>query len=99
MSVGMGATIVIVSVIFSFIAVFLERDEGRKATTIDALRPCPFCGSSVSMDVRLIEPNWWAACVMCDGINDHICSCQMIVSGDTKQQAIECAIKSWNRRV
>lgn len=65
----------------------------------DGLWSCPFCGSSASMDVRLIEPSWWIACVMCNGINDHICSCQIAVSGDTREQAIERAIKSWNRRV
>lgn len=71
----------------------------KEADDSQTLRSCPFCGSSASMDVRLIEPSWWIACVMCDGINDHICSCQIAVSGDTEQKAIECAIAAWNRRV
>lgn len=51
------------------------------------------------MDVRLIErPNWWSACIICDGIYDHICSCQIIAQGDTKHEAVDNAIAAWNRR-
>lgn len=65
----------------------------------NGLLPCPFCGSTASLDVRLIEhPNWWGGCVLCDGINDHVCSAQMIASGDTEQEAKANAIAAWNRR-
>ena len=63
------------------------------------LLPCPFCGSTATMDVRLIEPpNWWSTCILCDGIYDHICSCQIIAQGDTEQEAVDNAIAAWNRR-
>jgi hypothetical protein len=63
------------------------------------LLPCPFCGSSASLDVRLLEhPNWWCGCVICDGIVENVCSAQIAVGGDTEQKAKETAIAAWNRR-
>ena len=76
-------------------SVFERADQCRHRT----LLPCPFCGSTATMDVRLIEPpNWWSTCILCDGIYDHICSCQIIAQGDTEQEAVDNAIAAWNRR-
>lgn len=64
------------------------------------LKPCPFCGSTASIEVRLLEhPDWWIGCANCDGINNHICSCQMIVGASTEQAARDGIIEAWNRRV
>lgn len=64
------------------------------------LKPCPFCGSTASIDVRLLEhPNWWSGCAICDGIYDHICSCQLIIGADTEEEARDGIIAAWNRRV
>lgn len=65
----------------------------------EELKPCPFCGSRASIDVMRIESEWWGATVFCEGIDDHICSAQMICGGDTMEQATEAVIAAWNRRV
>ena len=65
----------------------------------EELWPCPFCGSTATIDVRLIEPpDWWSASAICDGIWSHECSCQMIAQGDTKDEAVDNLVKGWNRR-
>lgn len=63
------------------------------------LQPCPFCGRDATMDVRLIEhPNWWSACILCDGIKEDMCTAQVIASGDTELEAKENAARLWNQR-
>lgn len=62
------------------------------------LLPCPFCGSTATANTHCIEPGWWTCSVNCDGIYDHICSCQMITGGDTEMEAYESAVRAWNTR-
>jgi hypothetical protein len=71
---------------------------------------CPCCGSTATVEPHLIEagfvnkdgqtwPDWWTASVNCDDIHEHGCSLQLIAGGDTKEGAVEAAVRLWNRRV
>ena len=62
------------------------------------LKPCPFCGDAANMFVQLIEPHWWAAEIDCCGIYKHACSARIVSQGDTRQEAIDNAVRNWNMR-
>lgn len=65
---------------------------------------CPCCGSAATVGPHLIEagctigeqtwPDWWTASVNCDK-----CALQFVGGGDTEEEAVEDALKGWNRRM
>lgn len=65
---------------------------------------CPCCGSAATVEPHLIEagcaigeqtwPDWWTASVNCDK-----CALQFVGGGDTEEEAVEDALKGWNRRM
>lgn len=64
---------------------------------------CPCCGSTATVEPHLIEAggrignevwtDWWTASVNCDS-----CPLQFVGGGDTEEDAVEDALKGWNRR-
>lgn len=62
------------------------------------LKPCPRCGSTVSMYVSCIEPGWWIGSIFCDGIEDGTCSIQFTGGADTREELVEGIASDWNER-
>ena len=71
--------------------------ESTEAATARLMR-CPFCGSRGELTTNRIDMDWWCAEVTCTGIYGHRCSAQMIVGGDTEEDAVNAVVDLWNRR-
>ena len=62
------------------------------------LLPCPFCGKEASISALRVDSDWWSAQICCDGTIDSTCSARMTCGGRTREDAVDFAIRSWNRR-
>ena len=65
---------------------------------MEEILPCPLCGRDASIDCFMVERGWWSVQIRCDGTNDGTCSTRMTCGGDTKADAVDFAVRSWNTR-
>lgn len=58
------------------------------------LKPCPFCGGEAVLESYNARKGF-EACIQCNGCTAYVPT----ITYDTEEEAIEKAIKAWNRRV